>query len=117
MADLQAILKKHTTLTPKLPAASNPATELQKPQPCVGQSGNQITFLAAAEEIAVLEEHELLNQKVHQYCTAIKAAQASLLPTPCIWGPGTSEKKQGLSCICCSRIILEKKQAKQTEVV
>lgn len=103
MADLQAILKKHTALAPKLPTVSNPAVELQKLQPCVGQSGNQISFLAAAEEIAVLEEHELLNQKVHQYCTTIKAAQASLLPTPRIWGPGTSEKSRN----CHVSVVLE----------
>lgn len=59
MADLQAILKKHTQLTPKLPSVSTPATELQKSQPCIGQSSNQISFFAAAEEITASGENEL----------------------------------------------------------
>lgn len=66
MADLQAILKKHIQLTPKLPTLSTPATELQKSPPCIGRSGNQIIFFAAAEEITMSDEEELWNQKLHQ---------------------------------------------------
>jgi len=58
MADLQAILKKRTQLTPKLPSVLTPATELKKSQPCTRHSGNQISFSATAE-IIVSEEDDL----------------------------------------------------------
>lgn len=59
MSDLQAMLKKHPQLTPKLPMVSTPATELQKSLPGTSQPGSQVSFLAAAEEVAVSDDNEL----------------------------------------------------------
>lgn len=61
MSDLQAILKEHPQLTPKLPIASTSAIELQKSLPGISQPGSQVSFLAAAEEIPVSDDNELKN--------------------------------------------------------
>lgn len=59
MSDLQAILKKHPQLTPKLPMLCTPATELQKSLPGTSQPGSQVSFLAAAEEVTASDDNEL----------------------------------------------------------
>lgn len=61
MYDLQAILKKHPQLTPKLPMASTSATELQKFLLGTSQPGSQVSFLATAEEITMSDDNELQN--------------------------------------------------------
>lgn len=38
---------------------STPATELQQPLPGTSQPGSQVSFLAAAEEVAVSDDNEL----------------------------------------------------------
>lgn len=59
MADLQAVLQKHTRLTPKLPSVSTLVTEVHQPLPCIGQPGNQIRCFAAAAEITASDKYEL----------------------------------------------------------
>lgn len=59
MSDLHAIQKKHPHLTPKLPMASSPATELQKSLPGTSQPGSHVSFLAAAEEVTMSDDNEL----------------------------------------------------------
>lgn len=66
MSDLQAILKKHPQLIPKLSVVSTPATELQKSLLGTSQPRSQVSSLAAAEEVTVSDDNELGNQKVHQ---------------------------------------------------